>query len=208
VLLGVVVVVFVVGALAVRAVRDAATGHLSAFRQRIVDIAQSQVGYRTAPPTSYCNRYSAYWGAGADDCGNANRDEQWCADFAAWVWEKAGAQVDYGYARGDLNAASSSFYDWGIAHGTWHPVGSGYVAQPGDVAVYGLDTSGTAAQHVAIVFSVDPGAAGPNVVNGDGSREGFSVVETGTDQVRADIHGDGGGLSGYVSPIAVTPARS
>jgi hypothetical protein len=38
------------------------------------------------------------------------------------------------------------------------------------------------------------------VVNGDGDRTGFSVVETGTDQVRADAgHGDSA-LAGYVSP--------
>jgi hypothetical protein len=38
------------------------------------------------------------------------------------------------------------------------------------------------------------------VVNGDGDRTGYSVVEAGTDQVRADAgHGDSM-LAGYVSP--------
>jgi CHAP domain len=199
----------VFGAFVVRAQVDGATrGPLSPLRQRIVSIALSQVGYRTEPATTYCNRYSAYWGVGAEDCGNANRNEPWCADFAAWVWRAAGAQVDYGYARDDLNAASASFYAWGVAHGVWHPVGSGYEPQPGDVAVYGLEASGTAAQHVAVVTAVDPGHAGPDVVNGDGSRQGFSVVETGTDQVRADIHGDGGQLAGYVAPISVRPSAT
>ncbi len=193
--------------LVVRAQVDgAARRPLSPLRQRIVDTALSQVGYRTDPATTYCNRYSAYWGAGTPDCGNTNRNEPWCADFAAWVWRSAGAQVDYGYASADLNGASASFYAWGMAHGVWHPVGSGYAAQPGDVAVYGLDPSGTAAQHVAVVTAVDPGQAGPDVVNGDGSRQGFSVVETGTDQVQADIHGDGGRLAGYVSPLAASPS--
>ncbi len=93
------------------------------LRQRIVTIARSQLGYRTDPPNTYCNQYSAYFVAGTDDCGNSNLDEEWCADFAAWVWLKAGAQVDYKFITGDLNSSAASFYEWGVAHGTWHPVG-------------------------------------------------------------------------------------
>ncbi len=174
--------------------------------QRIVAVAESQLGYRTDPPHSYCNKYSAYWQSGSLDCPDGLRSEEWCADFAAWVWQRAGAEVVYQYINGDLNSSAASFYEWGVAHGTWHPVGSGYVPQPGDVAVYGLDTATLVAQHVAIVVSIHRGERGPNVVNGDGDRTGFSVVETGTDQYRADT-GQGGGapLSGYTSP---TPAST
>ena len=64
---------------------------LSPLRARIVAIAQGQVGYRTDPSDTYCNKFSAYWNAGVDDCGNDNLDEEWCADFAAWAWKQAGA---------------------------------------------------------------------------------------------------------------------
>ena len=97
-------------------------------------------------------------------------------------------------APDDLNAASASFYLWGVAHHTWHLVGSGYVPQPGDVAVYGLDLQTLQAQHVAVVISYSPGARGPDVVNGDGERTGFSVVEAGNDQYKSDITGNGGQL--------------
>jgi hypothetical protein len=40
-------------------------------------------------------------------------------------------------------------------------------------------------------------------VNGDGERTGFSVVETGNDQYKADLTGNGGLLAGYVSPPAL-----
>jgi hypothetical protein len=46
----------------------------------------------------------------------------------------------------------------------------------------------------------------PDVINGDGDRTGFSVVETGTDQKYADTHGHGGLLSGYVAPLAPSPS--
>ena len=42
---------------------------LSPLRARIVAIAQGQVGYRTDPSDTYCNKFSAYWNAGVDDCG-------------------------------------------------------------------------------------------------------------------------------------------
>jgi len=181
---------------------------LTVQQARIVTIATSQLGYKTDPPNTYCNRFSAYWHVGALDCPNAERDEQWCADFAAWVWQKAGVQFVYGQSPGEINAASVSFYLWALAHHTWHPVSSNYVPRPGDVAVYGLDLETLAAEHVAVVTSYTPGARGPNVVNGDGERTGFSVVETGADQYKADLTGNGGQLAGYASPPAARVAHT
>ncbi|HTX63565.1 MAG TPA: CHAP domain-containing protein [Acidimicrobiales bacterium] len=171
--------------------------------------AESQLGYQTNPSTSYCNKYSAFWHAGtATLCGPGLRSEEWCADFAAWVWRRGGAQFTYGYGSGEINASSGSFYLWALSHGTWHAAGSGYSPQPGDVAVYGLDpTTGTAA-HVAIVTYDSAGARGPDVVNGDGDRTAFSVVETGTDQYEADTPGSDSPLSGYAAPIPASPANA
>jgi hypothetical protein len=179
------------------------------MRTRIVAVADSQLGYRTDPTNSYCNKFSASWDSGTQTgCAPGLRSEEWCADFAAWVWKHAGAVVVYGTDAGDLSAASYSFYSWGLAHGTWHAVGSGYLPRPGDVAVYGLDTSTQTAAHVAVVTGYTPGATGPDVVNGDGDRTGFSVVERGIDQYKADTHGDGNRLSGYVAPTAPAPRSS
>jgi hypothetical protein len=176
---------------------------MTPLQARIVSIAEGQVGYATDPSNTYCNKYSAYWVSGNNDCGNSNLDEEWCADFAAWVWMKAGAEVNYQYINGDLNSSAASFYEWGVQNGTWHPVGGGYMPQPGDVAVYGLDVPDLVADHVAVVTSYTTGDRGPNVVNGDGDHHGFSVVERGEDEVVADIpHSSGARLSGYVSPVA------
>ncbi len=181
---------------------------LSPLRARIVAVAQGQVGYQTDPSDTYCNKFSAFWNAGVDDCGNDNLDEEWCADFAAWAWKQAGAEVTYQLAPGFLNGDTASFYVWGTDHDTWHPVGSGYTPQPGDVAVYGLDTSAVTAVHVAIVTAATGNDAAPDVVNGDGDRTGYSVVEVGDHQAFADVKGKGAPLSGYVSPISPTVAAS
>lgn len=175
------------------------------FRAHIVTIAESQLGYHTDPSNSYCNKFSAYWGAGTQ-CGHGLRSEEWCADFAAWAWRKAGAQFTYSYATSDINASSASFYLWAVAHGTWHAATSGYTPQPGDVAVYGLNAAARTADHVAVVTGYVNGARGPDVVNGDGDRTGFSVVETGNDQFKADTTGPPAPLSGYASPIAPSEA--
>jgi hypothetical protein len=174
---------------------------ISPLRGRIVAVAESQVGYRTDPANTYCNKYSAYWASGTNDCGNGNLAEQWCADFAAWVWQQAGANVNYQYVNGDLNSSSASFYEWGVAHGTWHPVGSRYVPRPGDVAVYGLDVANLVAQHDAIVVSYTNGDRGPDAVNGDGNHTGFSVVEISNNEYQADISAKNvARVAGYVSP--------
>jgi hypothetical protein len=169
--------------------------------QRIVAIAESQVGYRTEPSNSYCNKFSAYWDAGTAGCPSGQRAEEWCADFAAWAWQEAGVPFTYGYGQGEINGAAVSFYEWGVANGEWHPATSGYIALPGDVAVYGLSLGTDAsAVHVAIVTNDEAAQAGPDVVNGDGDRTGFSVVETGTDQAMADAGNGDSILAGYVSP--------
>jgi hypothetical protein len=80
-------------------------------------------------------------------------------------------------------------------------VRSGYVPQPGDVAVYGLDAPALVAEHVAIVTGYSPGARGPTVIDGDGDRTGFSVVEAVSDHYVADANGGTtAALSGYVAP--------
>ena len=170
--------------------------------QRIVAIANSQLGYATNPSGSYCNKFSAYWGVGAQTCPGSETSEEWCADFAAWAWQKAGVPFTYGYSTGEINAAAASFYEWGVAHGTWHSASSGYRPSPGDAAVYGLSLGTSAvAAHVAIVTGDPAGQAGPDVINGDGNHTGFSVVETGSDQLRSDTgRGQGAPLAGYVSP--------
>jgi hypothetical protein len=110
--------------------------------------------------------------------------------------------VDYALAPGDLNSDSASFYVWGVDHHTWHPVGSHYRPQPGDVAVYGLNTSSVTADHVAVVTAATKHDDAPDVINGDGDRTGYSVVEVGKRQAFADVKGKGALLSGYVSPLA------
>jgi hypothetical protein len=169
--------------------------------QRIVAIAESQVGYSSEPSNSYCNKFSAFWGVGTTGCPRGETAEEWCADFAAWTWQKSGVQFTYGFGPGEINGGVISFYNWGVANDEWHPATSGYTAAPGDLAIYGLSlVAGPTAAHVAIVTEDASDETGPDVVNGDGDRTGFSLVENGTDQRQIDVGDNAFTLSGYVSP--------
>ena len=172
------------------------TGASGTVGAKIVSYAESQVGYQDDPSGTYCNAFSAYWVSGSA-CGNGNYSEEWCADFVAWAWRLAGVSFTYAYTSGDINGAAASFYQWGAAHGTWHAAGSGYTPQPGDAVIYGLNSAGTDADHVAIVTSYTSGAAGPNVVNGDWWSSGNGGVVAASDQTTAT---GSDGISGYVSP--------
>lgn len=168
--------------------------------QRIAAIATSQVGYATDPSNSYCNKFSGFWSAG-DACSNGDNAEEWCADFAAWAWRKAGVRFAYGYQPGEINGAAASFYEWGVANGRWQPATRTYEAAPGDVAVYGLSLGTTPhAAHVAVVIRDTPGRRGPDVVNGDGNLTAFSVVESVRDERYITVGDKRYPLSGYVRP--------
>jgi hypothetical protein len=106
-----------------------------------------------------CNFFSSYFGAGSSSCSNGWLTEEWCADFARFVWGRAG--VSY---TGELNAGAYSFYAYGVNHGTWHGGDLNGIA-PGDAIVFGLDAGSGYAAHVAIYDGnslVISGNAGPN----------------------------------------------
>ena len=173
---------------------------LPSYRVRIVRLAESQLGYKTNPTKSYCNKFSAYWVSGQSDCPSGELDEEWCADFAAWAWAKAGITLTYQYVNGDINSSSASFYEWGVRHGTWHPVSSHYRPLPGDVAVYGLDVATLYAAHVAVVIGTSGIHHTPSAINGDADHKSFSDVEFAANEIHPDAASPGVTLSGYVSP--------
>jgi hypothetical protein len=96
------------------------------------------------PFGSNCNFYSNHFNVGSN-CGNGYRSQQWCADFAKFVWKNAGV--------GDWQSTTSlslSFRTYGVNHGTWHKGAAG--VQAGDAAVY---DDGDGSGHVGIVVVPD-----------------------------------------------------
>jgi PKD repeat protein len=147
---------------------------------KIVSIALSQAGVRDIPAvTSFdtvdCDPYTPMVGPFYPDpdsrgCGyNAkfrieNENETWCADFAEWVWLRAGVSQDMDL----INPGADSFYDWGLARGESLPI-DGTDPKVGDAVVLyppGQITSTSSADHVGIVTAVHADGT-LNIVNGD-----------------------------------------
>ena len=174
---------------------------LSPLRGRIVAIAESQIGYRTDPPGTYCNKYSAYWVSGRERM----RERQ------------PGRTVVRGLRRlGLANRRRSCHLPVHqrrpeLLIGELLRVGD----RPGHMA-HGRNRlcpnargrrrlrarrnrSGGPARGHSRRFC--QGRKGPDTINGDGDHTGFSAVEIGNDQYQADVPGQvPAPISGYVSP--------
>lgn len=108
---------------------------------------QQHRGFQTTPFGSDCNPFTASFGRGSSSgCPPRNAAEEWCSDFAQYVWRSAGVPTS------GITGWSATFVTWGAAH---HRVqlGTHFKARVGDAIVWGTRAPlyGT---HVAIIVSV------------------------------------------------------
>ncbi|MGR6918756.1 FG-GAP-like repeat-containing protein [[Actinomadura] parvosata] len=171
----------------------------AATRSTIVSIAQDELGdsSRNHEASSKCNFYTGYmrsWKP-ASGCPSSDgvqwRQSDWCADFAEYVWMKAGvSDAD----KGDDNTITGwaeSFREYGVKHGTWHSRSSGYTPQPGDAIVFDWDGD-DGIDHVGLVRSANSGTV--------------YTIEGNTDDGRIASHSrsrSSGDIVGYSSPVGV-----
>jgi hypothetical protein len=173
--------------------------------QQIVSLAEQADQYNAAvletPPGSNCNPYTFYFGRGSTTgCAPGTSAEEWCADFAEWVWASAGISTT------GIDGWAYSFVDWGEAHtGAWQP-GDANNPEPGDAVVWG-DLSTTYAIHVGIVVGVSQGMidvvagnAGPPI---DAAGDVDAVWDSGYFDPTTSTVG-GYPIIGYVSPTSWT----
>jgi cell wall-associated NlpC family hydrolase len=133
--------------------------------------------------------------------GNGGEPEYWCADFARWVWARAGAKD-----TSELTAAAGSFYTYGERHGTLHD-------EPavGDAVVFDYHGGGSA-DHVAIVAEVATNGDIETVSGDWGGASGSEAHFSSTSRVvhnypayRAAIGSEpaimGMRISGFIAPV-------
>lgn len=173
--------------------------------QSIVNNAESQDQYNLAvvedPPGSNCNIYSGYFGRGSTaGCAPGTSSEEWCSDFAEWVWLASGIDTS------GITGWSFTFVDWGESRvGAWKP-GATNDPEPGDAVVWG-DMASSYGDHVGIVIGVSDGMI--DVVSGnsgppiDAAGDVDAVWETGYFDP-ATSTSDGYPIIGYVSPTGWT----
>ncbi|MFI7131956.1 CHAP domain-containing protein [Nonomuraea sp. NPDC050153] len=182
-------------------------------RSTIVSIAQSELNNGTrnheSPMGSGCNYYTGFFRSWkpATGCPSSDgvqwRDSDWCADFAKYVWRKAGvkhADVPEG-SGGVLDGWAASFKNYGTTFGTWHTRGSGYTPQPGDAVVFDWDQSGDI-DHVGIVKSAD----GSTVYTIEGNS-GDRIQANSYSRSNVDIVGYSAPVEGTAGPVEPPEGR-
>jgi hypothetical protein len=134
-------------------------------------------------------------------------NEDWCADFARWVWAQAGvANTD------ELNAAAVSFYQYGQNHGTLSNTPA-----VGDAVVFNYVTDGGPshnhqpwADHVALVVAVNPSTTitvvGGNEGSGNHTQNLVAEDPNGSSAVGSAPWGQT--ISGYVAPVGLGSSAS
>jgi len=128
-------------------------------------------------------------------CSGAGSPENWCADFARWVWANSGVQF-----TNELNAMAASFYTYGTRHGTLSNS-----PRVGDAAVFSPTNSTGNIMHVAIVTAVN--SNGTIVVEngnwGDTPSTSRVVPATINGTVGSFSPAEGTNLVGYIAPVGV-----
>ncbi|CAN5183782.1 hypothetical protein BH09PAT3_BH09PAT3_5070 [soil metagenome] len=170
-----------------------AEGTLDAVRQNVVCLAQAELALWTKKQMKPGTDFFKYESGGTTD-------EQWCADFASWIYNKAGYPISENAAAGRVPAVSDiqSFGQAGKRF-SYHEK-AGYTPVPGDLVIYKEGWS-----HVNIVVSVNANQKSMKTIGGN---EGGDVSGTGTDSsvkgviVKYASSGDayGSQITGYVSP--------
>lgn len=157
----------------------AQTGGSGGVTDRIVSIARAEAANsgRNRESGTNCNYYSGALGAGSP-CANGWRAQEWCADFARWVWGQAGART------AGLSGAAGSF----AGYGTYRSGAAASNARVGDAVLFNYNGRGYAS-HVGIVTGVNSNGT---ITMISGNSSDMTRTETFTPSSR--------GVSGYATP--------
>lgn len=178
---------------------SANTAGLSNTRQEVICIAQQELAVWTPPPALPRLEFTKYT-QGA--IGSAIVPEEWCADFASWVYNQAGDplqttptwRVPGVSSIESIGALNTTFHWHNISEPTKPDYDPTYVPVPGDLAIHG-------SQHVNIVISVNGNQI--TMIGGDqgagpsGGPDSASVVSEYTTPSAA---ADDPPITGFVSP--------
>ncbi|MGH4035067.1 CHAP domain-containing protein [Actinomycetota bacterium Odt1-20B] len=152
-----------------------------------------------------CNFYSGYWkNSGNNICHTSTggvkwRSNEWCADFARYVWKKSGAKTSR------IDPFAGSFYRAAKAGtGKWHPRGS-YTPKVGDVVLYdwegrkpSLGNNGWDVDHVGVVVGYRKSGKQLTTIEGNTNKQGGGGKEGVYPRKRQNSAT--GRVIGYVSP--------
>lgn len=162
----------------------ATSGGLSQLRQNVVCLTNGEL---------------ALWESGKMKAGHdffkysQNSDELWCADFASWIYWKAGYQIGSGsnWRVPSVDGIKQIGMENKKFH--WHAAGS-YTPRPGDLVIHQIGES-----HVNIVVSVNTNTSSMVLVGGDQHGSGGADGNV-VNKYTVSAFSGTDGINGYVSP--------
>jgi hypothetical protein len=173
--------------------------------QRIVALAKSKDQFGSAveetPINSNCNPYTAAFGRGSTSgCAKGTAAEEWCSDFAEWVWMRSGADVS------GITGYSYTFVDHGQRLATFK-AGATNNPRPGDAVVWGY-ASTHVGDHVGLVVAVKGNLI--DVVSGNSgppTPQGYNVAvwDSGFFDPSTSRVSGSDSIVGYITPTLAPP---
>ncbi|HET8991640.1 MAG TPA: CHAP domain-containing protein [Candidatus Saccharimonadales bacterium] len=165
---------------------SAGNSGLSSIRQNIVCLTEQEyLLWKTGQLKPGTNAYFKY---------SNGRNEEWCADFASWIYDQAGDPLGPGGSVGKPWSVSyvPNLYipPQDSTKFTYHALGTGYTPQPGDLDLHG---SG----HVNIVVAVHGSEV--TLIGGDQGSTSYTVNSV-TEYTTNDPYNDAPPTTGYLSP--------
>ena len=187
---------------------SSSSNNITNLRQNIVCLAKGQLALWKSQP-NYNAPYPGFTYAATGFLkytASGNTYEEWCADFASWIYNQAGHPFTGGISGWDLPGVSGieTLAQQGTGF-SWHPAGSGYIPQPGDLAIY--STPSNPDFHVNIFISSSGGIS--TYIGGDqgGNNTPYgaygSAPPTPSGSVVSEVTFSGyysNNIIGYVSP--------
>ncbi|MFE0106161.1 CHAP domain-containing protein [Streptomyces sp. NPDC059009] len=187
---------------------SAAPGGNLTMRGKIVKkaVGEKNNAHHNREARKNCNFYSGYWKTSGDNiCSTSTggvkwRSNEWCADFARYVWKKSGAKTS------KIDPFAGSFYRAAKAGtGKWHPRGS-YTPKPGDAVVYDWDGSspsvgrnGWDIDHVGLVVKYRKSGKKLTTIEGNTTKKASGGGKEGVYE-RTRHNTKSGRVVGYISP--------
>jgi len=138
------------------------SANVSSIRQNVVCLAEQELALWESQP-NYNSPYPDFTYAATGFLKYTdNSYEVWCADFVSWIYNQAGYPFSGGDDGGWRLDAVSAIQQLGVSPNsgfTWHPESSGYVPQPGDLALHYDPTQSAPWYHVNIFISSSGGVS-------------------------------------------------
>ncbi len=169
---------------AVDCTSEGGSSELSQVRQNVVCLAEAELAKWTSGQMKPGTDFYIY---------SLGQDQEWCAHFVSWIYNKANYPIDQNTREGNVPAVDSIKAKGDAGDRFTYHAKAGYTPIPGDIVYLKEDWS-----HVNIVVSVNTNNKTVTVIGGN--QDGSSTANTSSKVSKYEVSFTDNQTTGYVSP--------